>query len=116
PTDAVTVLAGVFQDNPPGGPFNNDGQLLGASRDGANFNLRTGALFIAELQYAVNQPAGDNSKAASGGLPATYKIGAWFDTAKFPDQRFDDLGLSLADPASSGNPRMHWHDYSLYAV
>ena len=34
-----------------------------------------------------------------GGLPGTYKLGAWFDTAKFPDQRFDTMGLSLADPA-----------------
>ena len=116
PTDSITVLGGVFQDNPPGGPFNNDGQLRGSARYGANFNLRTGALLIAELQYAVNQPTEGDAKVPGGGLPGTYKIGAWFDTAKFPDQRFDDTGLSLANPASSGNPRMHWHNYSLYAV
>jgi porin len=118
PTDNVTVLGGVFQDNPPGGPFNDDGQLRGSTRYGVNFNLRTGALLIAELQYAVNQPAegGGGTKAASNGLPGTYKIGAWFDTAKFPDQRLDNTGLSRADPSSSGNPRFHWHNYSLYAV
>jgi porin len=53
PIDSITMLTGVFQDNPPGGPFNNDSQLLGPTRYGANFNLRTGALFIAELQYAL---------------------------------------------------------------
>jgi porin len=118
PTDSITMLGGVFQDNPPGGPFNDDSQLRGSTRYGANFNFRTGALFIVEAQYAINQPstADSNSKPVASGLPGIYKLGVWFDTAKFPDQRFDDAGLSLADPASSGNPRMHWHNYSFYAV
>jgi porin len=118
PTDDITVLGGVFQDNPPGGPFNNDSQLLGSTRYGANFNLRTGALFVAEFQYAVNLPAGEegDAKSTSHGLPGTYKVGAWFDTAKFPDQELDSSGLSLADPDSSGNPRVHWHNYSFYVV
>lgn len=113
-SDAITVLGGVFQDNPPGGAFYNDSQLLGATRYGANMNLRTGALIIAELQYALNPPAKGEPKAA--GLPGTYKIGAWFDTASFPDQRLDSNGLSLADPASNGNPRLHWHNFSVYTV
>jgi porin len=118
PSDAVTVLGGVFQDNPPGGPFDNDSQLLGATRYGFNFNLRTGALFIAEVQYAINQPSGGDAGNASTstGLPGTYKLGMWFDTAKFPDQRFDTTGLSLANPMSNGVPRSHWHNYSFYAV
>ena len=52
-----TALGGVFQDNPPGGSFDADSQLLGSTRWGGNFNLRTGALFIAEMQYALNQPS-----------------------------------------------------------
>jgi porin len=117
-TGPFTVLAGVFQDNPPGGPFDDDSQLRGTTRYGANFNLKTGALFIAEVQYALNQPAAgdmdDGSKSA--GLPGTYKLGAWFDTAGFPDQRIDTLGLSLADPNSNGDPRLRGTNYSLYAV
>lgn len=115
PTGALTLLGGVFQDNPPGGPFQDDGQRRGATRWGGNFNLRTGALFMAEAQYRVNQPAEEGTP-AKGGLPGTYKIGAWFDTARFPDQRWDTQGLSLADPASSGEPRLRRHDWSLYAV
>lgn len=115
PSDAVTVLGGVFQDNPPGGPFDDDSQLLGATRYGANFNLRTGALFIAEVQYSINQPSGGNASTSTG-LPGTYKLGVWFDTAKFPDQRYDTTGLSLANPMSNGVPQSHWHNYSLYAV
>ncbi len=57
PTAALTVLAGVFDDNPPGGPFADDSQLRGAEAAGHAFNLNTGALWIAELQYA-DQPAG----------------------------------------------------------
>ena len=116
PAENLTVLAAVVQDNPPGGPFENDGQLRGPTRYGANFDMRTGALMIAEVQYAVNQAEGDEKKASSGGLPGTYKLGAWFDTASFPDQRYDNSGLSLAAPASTGTPLMHRHNYSLYAV
>lgn len=115
PTGAITLLGGVFQDNPPGGPFNDDGQLRGSTRWGGNFNLRTGALFIAEAQFAVNQPSEDKA-APKRGLPGTYKIGMWFDTASFPDQAIDNTGLSLANPDSTGIPKMHRHNFSFYAV
>ena len=118
PGDGFTALAGVFQDNPPGGPFDNDGQLLGATRWGGNFNLRTGALFIAELQYALNPlPSGDaDTGQHPTGLPGTYKLGSWYDTASFPSPEFDTAGASLASPASNGIPRERLHNYSVYAV
>jgi porin len=113
-----TALGGVFQDNPPGGPFDADSQLLGSTRWGGNFNLRTGALFIAELQYALNQPGNgdmDYGNHATG-LPGTYKLGVWVDTAPFPSQRFDNTGLSLADPNTSGVPQMLRNNFSIYGV
>jgi porin len=114
----VTVLAGVFQDNPPGGPFADDSQLRGTTRWGGNFNLRTGALFIAEVQYALNQPAaGDMDDGTRHyGLLGTYKLGVWYDTAAFPSQSIDSTGLSLADPNSTGNPRLLRNNFSIYAV
>src|SRR6185437_4442363 len=106
PTDQITVLAGAFADNPPGGPFDDDSQLRGSSAWGGNFlHLNTGALLIAELQYAINQPSTDKKAPPPLGLPGMYKIGAWFDTAGFPDQRFATAGLSLANPASNGVSR-----------
>src|SRR5579871_2590666 len=54
PGGGFTTLLGVFDDNPPGGPFDNDSQLRGSTRWGGNFNLRTGALVIGEIQYALN--------------------------------------------------------------
>jgi porin len=108
----------VFDDNPPGGPFADDSQLRGAERTGTRFNLGTGALFIAELQYAVNQPSNgdlDYGKTPVG-LPGTYKLGGWYDTGSFPDQRFDNTGVPLASSLSNGDPAMHRHNYSLYGV
>ena len=115
PAPGVTVLAGVYDDNPPGGPFNNDSQLRGAEAAGAAFNLNTGALWITELQYAINQPAADGTPAKSG-LPGTYKLGFWYDSGAFPDQRFDTQGISLASPASNGMPRLLQGNDSLYAL
>ena len=119
PGGGFTVLGGVFQDNPPGGPFNNDSQLLGTTEWGGNFNLRTGALFIAEVQYALNPPpaAGDTTHPAQPqGLPGTYKLGFWYDTAPFPSPRFDNTGLSLANQNSDGVPVTLLHNFSIYGV
>ncbi len=116
-TRSLTLLGGVFDDNPPGGPFANDSQLRDAS--GAKFNLNTGALAIVELQYFLNQPAAgdlDYGNGSGGGLPGTYKLGAWFDSAGFPDQRFDAAGRSLADPAGTGQGKRRHGNVSLYAV
>lgn len=119
PMQNVSLLGGVFQDNPPGGPFANDSQLRGSTRWGGNFNLRTGALFIAEAQYALNQPLAPGAAAGASkplGLPASYKIGAWYDTAAFPDQRLDTAGIARASAASNGNPKMRKGNYSVYGV
>jgi porin len=118
PADNENILAGVFNDNPGGGAFGDDAQAL--DHNGTRFNLNTGALFIAEFQYSVNQPAvGDmvqGDQPPSSGLPGTYKIGFWYDTGFLPDQEFGTDGLSLANPDSNGNPIMHHGNYSIYAV
>lgn len=105
PADDETILIGVFDDNPPGGPFNDDPQSRDAG--GARFNTGTGALFIAEFQYSAR---------LAPTLPGTYKLGFWYDTARFPDQAVDTAGRSLANPAGTGIPAQRGHDYSLYAV
>jgi porin len=104
PTGSITILAGVFDDNPGGGAFDDDAQYL--DRNGALFNLNTGALFIAELQYVTQLD----------GLDGSYKFGGWYDTGFFPDQELGTDGLSLANPVSNGDPVMHHGNYSLYGV
>ncbi len=123
PTGALTLLAGAFDDNPGDGTFNDNSQLRGNERYGARFNFNTGALFIAEAQYAVNQPANGDivrpsnaSDSQLANLPGTYRLGAWFDTGPFNSQRHDAAGLSLADPAGTGVPGQIHQNFSLYGV
>jgi porin len=114
----TTALLGVFDDNPPGGPFNDDSQTRGIEAAGLRFNLKTGALVIGEVQYAWNQPStGDlETQSSTGKLPGTYKLGFWYDTAKFPNQQFDTTGLSLADPNSNGTAANNRGNFSVYGV
>ena len=115
-TPSLTALAGVFDGDPLGNNPNN--------RSGTNFNLHNGTLFIGELQYAINQPADSDAAAAPGAapgatrgsLPGTYKIGLWYNNGPFADPRYDNNGVSLASPASSGVAANHRGDYSFYAV
>jgi porin len=46
----------------------------------------------------------------------TYRLGAWYDTKSFGDQRTDENGLSLANPASDGVAQSHKGNYAVYAV
>lgn len=115
-TPRVTALAGVFDDNPPGGPFYEDSELRGAEATGTRFNLNTGALWIGELQYAANRSPNKRCLTLACGLPGRYKLGAWFDSAGFPDQRFASDGLSLADPLGNGFARTDRPNWGLYAV
>lgn len=103
PSDELTVLLGLFNGD-PAGPGPGDPQLRDAS--GTAFRINDGAFVIAEVQYKP-----DNSY--RGG---TYKLGGWFHSESFPDLRFDANGVSLASPASSGVPRLHRRNYSLYAT
>ena len=113
PDSSLTVLAGVFDDNPPGGPFSDDSQLRDAEASGTRFNMTTGALFIGEIQYGINQPP-PGSDAKCAGLPGMYKLGAWFDSAKFPDQRFSVSGLPLVDDPD--DPRPDRNNFSIYGI
>jgi porin len=107
PTGALSLSTAVFNDN-PAGPGNGNPQLRDAS--GTSFRVNDGALVIGEAAYALNQ-----EKDATG-LPATFKLGAWYDSGRFADQHFDTTGRSLADPASSGVAAQHDGNYGVYAI
>ncbi|KVE39063.1 carbohydrate porin [Burkholderia sp. BDU5] len=112
PSDAWTVMAGVFDGNPAGGI--GDAQRL--NRHGTNFNVHNGALFIGELQYALNAPPADPKAPQPAGLPGMYKLGVWYNSERFDDPRYDTNGVSLADPASNGIAATHRGNYGVYAV
>jgi porin len=93
--DEIQVLAAVFR-----------GGILGKPTPPQSSN---GVLTIAELQYA---PAGGTV----AGLPATLKLGGWHQTGSFPDFRFDNQGMPLAGPTSTGSPLLKHGDVAVYGV
>ena len=104
---AVTVLAGLYNGNPaprPGG----DPQL--SDPYGLSFPLNGGVLGIVEAQYSV----GDSKDAKA--LTGVYKVGAWYDSERFNDLRYNSLGLPLGNPANAQAPLSHQGDYSIYGV
>ncbi|HEX3885113.1 MAG TPA: carbohydrate porin [Stellaceae bacterium] len=113
PLDSVTVLAGVF-NGAPARNTNGDAQLINPS--GTQFPLNGGTLAIAELQYSYPALGSMIYANESAPLSRVYKIGIWYDTESFADQRFDNTGLSLADPGSTGIAQPHRGNYSIYAV
>jgi porin len=125
PTDTLSFQAAVFSGDPAGNPGTTNPQIANAS--GTTFSFNGGAFVIAEAIYAINQPlatretpetatAAAAPAAAPEGLPGTYRVGGWYHTGTFADLRSDTLGLSLADPASSGTARSHEGNYGFYLV
>ncbi len=108
PTEDLAFQAAVFSGDPSGGNGSNQSVPLPT---GTVFSFRGGAFVIAEVSYSPNQ-----SKGAKG-LPGAYRIGAWYHTSShFGDQRFDNTGLSLADPSSTGIPLDHTGNSGIYGV
>lgn len=113
PVNQLTFLVGVFNGSPtPKG--SGDPQRLNPS--GTSFLVNGGKLLIAEMQYSYPALGNVDYPGASAPLGGVYRIGFWYDSAEFADLHQDNTGLSLADPASSGVPRMHSGDFAMYAV
>jgi porin len=108
PTSDLTFSAAFFNGNPaPSGPGNP--QVRNSS--GTNFLIGEGGFMpIAELAYSF-----DEQPISSTNL-SDVKVGAWYHTGEFPDQRRDSWGLSLANPVSSGIPAMHGSNFGAYMV
>jgi porin len=113
PVNAWSILVGVFNGAPARSTV-GDAQQVNAS--GTQFPLNGGTLDFVELQYTY--PALGALVYPSDGAPLghTYKIGAWYDSESFADQRYDFDGIRLASPLSNEVPFAHHGDYSIYAV
>jgi porin len=100
----LSLKAAVFNGDPAG-----PGPGTAQSRDpsGTAFRLGGSAFAIAEAAYTR-----DHGSSYTG----TYKIGGWYNSDRFADQRFDSGGRSLADPLSTRIPEMHRGDYGVYAI
>ncbi len=111
-TDTVDVVAGLFNGSPipensPNTPKSNP--------YGVSFPLNTGVLAIAELHFRFPGSGASAQANEDHSLPGT-QIGAWYDSYRFDDQQYDNMGVPLASPASNGIPADHHGDFSIYAL
>ena len=96
-TDNITLVGAIFNGDPaPAGP--GDPQIR--DRNGTAFRLNDHTLSFGELWY---QPDSDTP----ANLPTTYKIGGWYSSSNFADQRFATNGGLLANPANSAPALQH---------
>lgn len=91
-----SLRAGIYNGEPC--PVDDAGQPL--NRHGVFFGIRDAFVMVEAQKEWTLLPD-------STGLPGSAKLGYWYHSGTFEDQRIDDGGLSLADPASSGMPRTH---------
>ncbi|WP_415551428.1 carbohydrate porin [Komagataeibacter rhaeticus] len=126
PDETFTFMFAAADDNPPGNSSNSFVIQNGGNRadptsqttndgSGTQFNMGTGALLITELQYALNpQPADMGSATRNPGLPGVYKLGGYYDTARFPDYRYNMQGRPLG--TYGGMPRQDRGNWLLYGI
>ena len=105
-TDPWAAQIAVFDGDPSGGPGNGTAQSHNPS--GTKFPLNHYALVMTEVDYG-NQGDGVD-------LSGTYKVGMWYHTGTFADQRYGTDGLSLANLSSNGIAKTHHGNYGFYGV
>jgi porin len=114
-TDRFTVLAGVFSGDPAGrGCYDTDPNAnpQACNKHGTKFQFTGGAFWIGEAQYQVNQ--GKDAK----GLAAAYKLGVWYHTADFADQRYgiDGTGAAVSLATGPSGALLHRGNWGVYGV
>ena len=110
PVASTSVLLALFNGDTagPGSGIPQD-----RDRSGTNFRRHDGVFAIGEAQYARNGEDG------ASGLPGTFKLGGWYNSQRFPDQRFNAPGVSLADPLNNPDStvrRTRRGNWSVYGV
>lgn len=106
-TDQLSVLGAIF-DGDQAGPGSGDPQER--NRYGVNFRVNDPPLLLGQIEYAWNNKKGDPN------LTGQVKFGGWRHFGAFADQRFASNGVSLAAPASSGEPLSLLGDIGGWAV
>ncbi|SKA40839.1 porin [Enhydrobacter aerosaccus] len=114
PVNSVTGLFGIYNGSPT---WTSEGDAQKLNPSGTYFGTGDGVIMFFELQFAYPS-LGALEEPGSSGPPRghTYKIGAWYNSLGFNDLRYDNTGLSLANPNTTGVPKTHSGNYSIYAV
>jgi porin len=106
-TSALTVTFAAFNGDPAPSGQGSPQQL---DPSGTAFRVNGDQFYISELAQNFNLGAEEHA------LPRTLKLGGWYHSGVFSDQRYDTTGLSLANPLSTGIPALHRGDFGGYAV
>jgi porin len=109
----LTLLAGIFNGSPAAKP-SADAQAENAS--GLDFPLNGGTFDLVELQWAYPALGGMEMPGEGAPLGHIYKIGLWYNSESFADQRIGTDGRPLANPLGNGLPLQHRGDYAIYAT
>lgn len=109
PQDGTGLRAGLFDGN-TGGRYGEGTDPQQHNRYGTTFSTSGGALMLAEAVTGGSPPE------PGGHRPWVLKIGGWYHTGGAESPRYDDAGLPLADPASTGVPRRFANSHGLYGV
>jgi porin len=113
PVDGITILSGVFNGSPV---RYNYGDPQQRNPSGTSFPLNGGVLAISEVQYAYPALGSMVNAGEAEPLARVYRFGVWYNSENFADQTYDNMGVSLASPASNGNPLYHHGNWGIYAV
>ena len=118
PGSGFTALLGVFAGQPAGRPVQRRRAV--ARQHALGRQLQPAHRRLGHRRDPVRaEPArqrrhGLRRRAAACRAPTSSASG--IDTAPFPDQQFDNTGLSLANPASTGIALMRRNNFSIYGV
>lgn len=110
PDGGTGLRFGVFSGD-PGGAYGEGTDPQRHNRHGTLFSTRGGAFYLLEVVTGAAAPEVDEAP-----RPWVLKIGGWYHTGGVDSVRFDEGGVSLADPTSSGTPRRFGNNYGGYAV
>ena len=97
-----SMLVGLYNGDP--------GNQATVNRTGTNFRVNDPPLLMGEIQHRYNQ------EKDSRGLAGIVRLGGWHHFGRFDDQRFDQTGLSLAHPLSSGIARQFRGTSGIYGI
>jgi porin len=107
-TDEWSWKVGIFTVEPAGRP--NGQPPHWRNHSGTMFSFAAGSFTISEAAYSVNQGKDDT------GLAGTYKLGAWYASNRYNDQRWDSNGISLASPDTNGVGKPIRGNWGIYGV
>ncbi len=113
PSDAITLLGAVYSGSPV---RNNNGDSQQVNPSGTTFPIGNGVQVFGEIQFENPATGAMVREGEAQDLPGVYKLGFWYNSQKFDDQRFDENGLSQADPASDGVAAHHRGNFNIYGV